>query len=77
MMGRQIADLAEPERGELREDGALIGNARAEHVVEGRDPIRRHDEKLLAKVVDVADFAATRQRQRRETGFEDNGHAAP
>ena len=34
----------EPERGDLRQDLALVGNARPEHVVEGGDPIGGDDD---------------------------------
>jgi hypothetical protein len=49
----------EPERRDLRQDLALVGNAGTEDVVEGRDAIARDDEQAVAELVDVADFALT------------------
>jgi len=49
----------EPERRDLRQDFAFVGNAGTEHVVEGRDAIARDDEQAVAELVDVADFALT------------------
>ena len=52
------AILLEPERRQLRQDLALVGNPRAEHVVERGDAIGGDDEQMLAEIVDVADLAA-------------------
>ena len=47
----------EPERRELGQDLALVGNAGAEHVVERGDAIGRHHEQRVAGIVDVAYLA--------------------
>src|SRR5690606_17946503 len=47
----------EPEGRQLREHAPLVRDPRAEHVVEGRDAIRRHDEERVSEIVDVADLA--------------------
>ena len=70
-MRHEIAEMIEPERRELREHFALVGNARPEHVVERRDAIGRDDEQVLAEIVDVADFAAPRERETGEIRFEE------
>ena len=57
MIGDDRPRAFEPERGDLREDLALVGNARAEHVVEGRDAIGRDDQQAIAEIVDVADLS--------------------
>ncbi len=47
----------EPERGDLRQDLPLVGDAGSEHVVEGRNAIGCDDEELVAEIVDVADLS--------------------
>ena len=49
---------AEPERGQLRQHLALVGDARPEDVVERRDAVGRDDEQVVAGVVEVAHLAA-------------------
>ena len=51
--------VPEPERRELREHLALVRNARAEHVVERRDPIGGDEQQAVAEVEQVADLAVT------------------
>ena len=60
----------EPERGELREHLALVGNARAQHVIEGRDPVGSDHQERVAKVEDVADLAVTLRGESVQTRFE-------
>ena len=59
----------EPERGDLRQHFALVGNAGAEHVVERRDAIGGDDEQTIAEIVDVADLALTIGRAAGERGL--------
>ena len=59
----EVAEVIEPERRELREHLALVGNAGAEDVVERGDAIGRDDQQVLAEIVDVADLAAARERE--------------
>ena len=47
----------EPERRQLREDLALVGNAGAKNVIEGRDSIRGDHQQRVAEIEDVADLA--------------------
>ena len=71
-MRHEVADVIEPERRQLREHFALVGNAGAEDVVERGDAIGGDDEQVLAEIVDVANLAAPRERQAVEMGFEDD-----
>ena len=71
MMPHEIAHALEPERGQLREDLALVGDPRSEDIVERRDAVGRDDEQVVADLVDVAHFAATVQRQTSQGGFEE------
>ena len=59
-------ELREPERRQLREHLALVGNARSEHVVERRDAIGGDDQQRIAEVVDVAHLARAEAAQRRK-----------
>ena len=61
----------EPERRQLREHLALVGNARAEHVVEGRDAVGGDEQQRVAKVEDVADLAVTLRGESVQTRFEE------
>ena len=54
---RSIARPLEPERRDLRQHLALVGNAGAEHVVERGDAIGGDDQQAIAEIVDVADLA--------------------
>ena len=47
VVGDDAARALEPERRELREHAALVGDARAEHVVERRDAIGGDDERVV------------------------------
>ena len=49
----------EPERGDLRQHLALIGDPRAQDVVEGGDAIGGDDQQAVAEVVDVTHLAVT------------------
>ena len=42
----------------MREDAALVGNGRGKDNVEGGQPVCGDDQKVIAEIVDVADFAA-------------------
>ena len=72
MVRDQIADVIEPERGQLRENFALVGTSGSEDVIEGGDAIGGDDEQVRAEIVDVANLAAPRERQTVELGFKDN-----
>jgi hypothetical protein len=58
-----LVEPVEPEVRDLREDRSLVGDARREHDVECGDPIGRDEEVLVAEIIDVADFAAARERE--------------
>lgn len=47
----------EPETAHLREKFSFIGNAGGEYPVKGTDAIRGDKEELIAKVVNIANFA--------------------
>ena len=70
MVGDDRLRPLEPERGDLRQDLALVGNARAEHVVERRDAIGGDDEQAIAEIVDVADLALSIRAPVGECGLE-------
>ena len=57
MIGDDVFGPGEPESRDLGEDLALVGNARAKHVVERGNAVAGNNEQPVAKVVDVADFA--------------------
>ena len=66
-MRDEIGDEREPEGAQLRQHTPLVGDARAEHVVERRDAIGGDNQQPLGvHVVHVTDLAATMQRERRE-----------
>ena len=69
----EIAHALEPERRQLREDLALVGDPRAQHVVERRDAIGRDEEQVLADFVDVADLAAAVEFQIGKGRFDKGG----
>ncbi len=73
VMRHEVTHALEPERRELREDLALVGDAGAEHVVERRDAIGRDDQQVVADFVHVANLAAAMQGESRERGFEEWG----
>ena len=59
MIGHDVARLAKPEGRQLCQHLAFVGNARAEHVVEGRNAIGRDDQerrRVFRERVDVANF---------------------
>src|SRR5262245_36881699 len=60
MVEHDVARLAEPEGRQLREHFALVGDARAEHVVKGRYPIGGDDQErggIVGERIDIADFS--------------------
>ena len=59
----ELREAAEPEVRDLREDRALVRDARREHDVERGDAIGGDEEVAVAEVVDVADFAAAGERE--------------
>ena len=66
-MRHQVGDAIEPERGQLREHAALVGDAAAEHVVEGRDAIGGDDQEVrVVDRVDVTHLATANERKIRE-----------
>ncbi len=69
VVGDEVAEMVKPEERELGEDAALVGDAGGEDVVEGGDAVGGDEEKISAgKRVDVADFAASDEREG-ELGF--------
>jgi hypothetical protein len=58
-----VGHLPEPELGERRQDFTFSGDGVRHDDVEGRDPVRRHDEQILPQIVEVADLAAVDELQ--------------
>ena len=75
MVGDDVAEEVEPEEGKLGEDAALVGDAGAEDVIEGRDAIGGDEEEVGAGIggqgVDVADLALGCAREGAEVGREE------
>jgi hypothetical protein len=59
MVGNDARGVLEPERRQLREDLALVGDPRAEHVIEGRDPVGGDEQQAIAQVEKVPDLTVT------------------
>ena len=60
VVGNDVARFSEPERRQLGEHLPLVGDARAKHVVKGRNAIGRdnqQDARVVRKCVDVANLA--------------------
>src|SRR5205823_6963765 len=70
VMRHETAHAFEPERRELVQDFALVGNPRAEDVVERGDSIRCDDEQIVADAINVADLAAAVKREIGKRSFE-------
>src|SRR5207245_1563750 len=60
----------EPERGNLRQDLALVGDPGPEHVIERRDAIGGDDQQTVVEIVDVADLALSIRTSVSECGLE-------
>ena len=60
----------EPERRNLCKNFTLVRNARAKHVVEGRDAIAGDDQETIAELENVADFSPSIRCAIREPGLE-------
>ena len=73
MIRNDCARPVEPERGDLGEDLALVGDARAEHVVEGGNAIGRDDQQAIAEIVDIANLSLSIGSARGERGVENGG----
>jgi hypothetical protein len=59
-----VAELAEPPRGQLREDGALAGNRRGQHVVVRRDVVSGQQQELVVgERVQLTDLAGVHEGQ--------------
>ena len=50
--------LTKPERAEIREHYAFVGNGRRQDRVKGRDPIGRNQEKAVSQVINISNFPA-------------------
>ena len=61
VMRHDAREEVEPERGHRGQHRALAGDRGRQDVVEGRDPIGRHDEQVVADGVQVADLAAVEE----------------
>src|SRR4051812_29054573 len=75
MMRNNIPHPLEPESGKLRQHLALVRDAGAQHEIKCGDAIRRDDEERCRPgrqrdVIDVADLAASIERQTFECSFE-------
>ena len=57
MVGDEVLEAVEPERGDAREDLALVGDLVGQDEVIGADAVGRHHEQAVTAVVDVADLA--------------------
>src|SRR5262245_36440185 len=73
MIGDDPASAAEPERGNLRQDFDLVGDARAEHVVERRDPVGGDNQQAIAEIKNVANFPVSIGLAARERGMQKRG----
>ena len=56
VIGHDRLHALEPERRNLGEHLALVGNARAEHIVERGDAVGGDDQQAIAELVDIADL---------------------
>mgnify|MGYP003577241374 CR=1 FL=1 len=63
MIRHDVAGASEPEGRQLIEHAALVGDARPEHVVKGRDAIGGDQDQRVAGGVHVSYLAATDKRQ--------------
>src|SRR6185295_9610951 len=70
VIGDDRLRACEPERGNLREDLALVGNPRPKHVIERRDAIGGDDQQAVVELVDVADLALAIRTSVSECGLE-------
>src|SRR5215467_13267454 len=60
----------EPEARNLGEHFALVGNARAQDIVERGDPVSRDDQEAIAELVDIANLPLTIRASVGERGLE-------
>ena len=72
MVRHDVGHLLEPEDRELIEDNALLRDAFVHDDIERRKAVGGHQQKVLAKVVDVTYFAAIDQVQVGHIGFEND-----
>src|SRR5207248_9275359 len=71
-----LLGLAEPEVRELRQDAALVGYRRREDRVEGRQPIARNDDELVAsRFADISDLATADEGGTVDPRFEKDAHS--
>jgi hypothetical protein len=69
-----VGEPAEPEVGELGQDLPLVGNARREDDVEGRDPVAGDEQDGVAQIIELADLAAPGEARRGQVRFGDGAH---
>jgi hypothetical protein len=70
MVVDQRSRAFEPKRGDLGEYFAFVRNARPENPVERRDAVGRHDQQLVAELIDVSNLALPIGRAIAERGLE-------
>ena len=59
VIGNYVLQKLEPEERKLGEYVPFVGNPRSQHVIKGRDSVRRHDEKVfVVYTVQIANLAA-------------------
>src|SRR5215469_7624615 len=74
VIGYDILQKVEPEKRKQRKYASLIGNWRWQDHVERREPVRGHDQQLVAQLVNVAHLAAHARRQPGELSFPQDFH---
>src|ERR1700684_3171649 len=66
MIGYQASQLLKPEKRKLRQHLPLVRDRRRQHHIKRRQPIRRHNQQLVANLIYVAYFAAPAKLQSRK-----------
>jgi hypothetical protein len=74
VVGNDVFQEFEPEKRELREDAALVGNGRGKDDVEGGEAVGGDDQELVAEIIDVTDFSARGGSEAGELRFANNFH---
>jgi hypothetical protein len=71
MIGDEIAEVVEPEEGNLREYPAFAWYSRGQHMIEGRDSIGRDHEQEIPHRIEIADLTSGKQLQVFEFGSDE------
>src|SRR6187455_3056978 len=73
MVRHDLPSSIEPERRQLGEHLAFVGDAGAEHVIECRNTIRGDDQQSFGDFVDVPDLASSMRSNSIQACFEEGG----